>query len=49
MVLGIIMTDHPAGTLPEKLVRDLENGKFGRDYLLKLGKELDRRFPAGVN
>jgi ADP-ribosyl-[dinitrogen reductase] hydrolase len=49
MVLGIIMTDHPAGTLPEKLIRDLENGRFGRDFLLKLGKELNRRFPAGIN
>lgn len=49
MVLGIIMADHPITVLPEKLIRDLENGKYGRDYLLDLGKKLDRKFPAGMN
>lgn len=46
MVLGIIMADHPAGALPAKLCTDLENEKFGRDYLLELGKRLDMKYPV---
>jgi ADP-ribosyl-[dinitrogen reductase] hydrolase len=49
MVLGIIMADNPITVLPEKLIQDLENGKYGRDYLLDLGKKLDRKFPVVMN
>ncbi len=46
MILGIVMADHPAEVLPEELITNLENGKYGRDYILRLGKLLDEKFPA---
>lgn len=45
MILGIIMAGHPTGILPEKLIENLENGRYGRDYLLELGKGLDLKYP----
>lgn len=45
MVLGILLADHPVELLPERLFSDLENGDYGRDYLLDLGKRLDRVYP----
>lgn len=46
MILGIIMVDHPAGVLPAELIKNLENEKYGREYILRLGKLLDEKFPA---
>lgn len=35
--------------LPENLVRDLENGIYGRDYLIKLDKKLKQKFEKFKN
>jgi len=32
--------------LPAELIAGLENGLYGRDYLIELGNRLDRRFPV---
>jgi len=47
MILGIIMAENTTGILPEGLVENLENGRYGRDYILELGKKLDLRYPPG--
>ncbi|MBN1432315.1 MAG: ADP-ribosylglycohydrolase family protein [Methanomicrobiaceae archaeon] len=46
IILGIIMADHPVAVLPEKLLTNLENGDYGRDYILELGKKLEQKYPA---
>jgi ADP-ribosyl-[dinitrogen reductase] hydrolase len=44
IALGIHAINHPLNTLPEFLFRDLRNDKYGRDYLLELGKRLEQKF-----
>ena len=46
IVLGAALIYPGAGTLPLTLVKDLENGEYGRDYLITLGNELTKRFPV---
>ena len=35
--------------LPKNLFNDLENGKYGRDYLIELDKKLRLKFFGGEN
>ncbi len=44
--LGLSLMNNDLDSLPPFLFEDLENSKYGRDYLIKLGKTLDNKFPA---
>jgi ADP-ribosyl-[dinitrogen reductase] hydrolase len=47
MVLGIILAENPMTSIPSNLCKDLENGRYGRDYLLELGRKLEEKYPDG--
>lgn len=44
LVLGAELINHNLETLPAFLFNDLENKKFGRDYILKIGKILGEKY-----
>ncbi|MFT4304421.1 MAG: ADP-ribosylglycohydrolase family protein [Candidatus Woesearchaeota archaeon] len=44
VALGLKMIDHNVSGLPSFLFNDLDNGKYGRDYLIQLGKKLSEKY-----
>jgi ADP-ribosyl-[dinitrogen reductase] hydrolase len=46
IVLGAALIHPGVYTLPDPLITDLENGPYGRNFLLILGDKLDRMFPV---
>ncbi len=44
LVLGAVMINNTFEALPEFLLCDLENRKYGRDYLIQLGTRLSNKF-----
>jgi ADP-ribosyl-[dinitrogen reductase] hydrolase len=46
IALGIHMINQPLKVLPKQLYEGLTNHKFGRDYLLKLGDALEKKYPV---
>ncbi len=46
IVLGAALIYPGDTSLPKTLIADVENGLYGRDYLVHLGDELSRRFPV---
>ena len=46
MAVGIAMMNAPAETVPRTLIDDLENGRYGRDHLLRVGRALAEKYPS---
>lgn len=46
IAVGIAMMNAPADPILYDLVNDLENGRYGRDYLLRLGRALGAKYPS---
>lgn len=46
MAVGIAMMNAPAETVPRDLIDDLENGRYGRDHLLRVGRALAETYPS---
>lgn len=46
LVLGAVMMLHPLEALPPFLLEDIENLRYGRDYILKLGDTLGKTYPT---
>ncbi|MEK6888496.1 MAG: ADP-ribosylglycohydrolase family protein [Nanoarchaeota archaeon] len=42
--LGIAMINHSLDKLPEFLLKDLVNHKFGRDFIIDLGIRLSKKY-----
>jgi hypothetical protein len=46
MMMGIAMMNASIDTVPRTLLDDLENGQYGRDYLLRLGDAMAEKYPS---
>jgi ADP-ribosylglycohydrolase len=46
MTMGIAMMNASIDTVPRTLLDDLENGQYGRDYLLRLGDAMAEKYPS---
>lgn len=46
IALGIAMMNAPADPILYDLVNDLENGRYGRDHLLRVGRALSAKFSS---
>ncbi len=45
IALGIVAINQGLKVIPTSLLYGLENGKYGRDYLIDLGKQLSLKYP----
>ncbi len=46
IILGIALMNNPMNAIPDIFIDDLENGTYGKDHILKIGKALDWKYPA---
>jgi hypothetical protein len=46
MAVGIAMMNAPAETVPLDMIDNLENGRYGRDHLLRVGRALSAKYPS---
>lgn len=46
MALGIAMMNCHTDAVPHDLIDDLENGRYGRDHILRLGQAMTAKYPS---
>lgn len=46
MAVGIAMMNAPVHSMPSTLIDNLENGRYGRDHLLRVGRALTAKYPS---
>ena len=46
IILGIVMMNNTVDQIPQLLIDDLENGGYGKDHLMSIGKALDEKYPV---